>query len=146
MGSSIVPTLDTYPWQTQIRTRAPPPALTTYRNLLKEIDTTDRGDLYSALMAKEKDTLEVVNRIVGTKDAKLDTDSQDPVAFYRQPLYEIGARLALYTSHTLRQIAKAISSKSSLLAVAKGAVADNTALFNLGLLLIILAIMMFLCL
>lgn len=129
-----------YPWQSPTRD---PAAVRAYKDMLQELDTTDRGDLYGALMNREKDTLDVVNRIVGLKEAQLAEPQRASVAFYRKPVQEIAAGFVAFLDGAARRILTALAKRQKMLPVLKEVAGDNSAIFNVGLLLILVATLMF---
>lgn len=134
--------LAAYPWQPKA-SRPEPPALKTYRQLLEEVDTTDRGDLYSALMGKEKDTLEVVNRIAGLKAAEGRDGERSTAAFYRKPIHELASDLVRFADATMRSLVQTLAKGQSIAPLLKELVTDNTSIFNLGVLAILIAVLVF---
>eukprot|EP00798_Chlamydomonas_sp_ICE-L_P019636 gene19636-26321_t len=57
----------------------------TYSKLLKDINGRQQEDLYTALMSKEKDTLDVVNKVVNHEASKQSFYK----AFFNMPLSDI---------------------------------------------------------
>lgn len=98
------------------------PALKRYEDLLKAVDTADREDLYSALMGKERDTLEVVNRVANSKQ-------QSQAKFYEASVPAL-AKSALGAAQTVADIAAGKGKWEDL-------VSSNERMFAMGLLAVV---------
>jgi predicted transcriptional regulator len=126
--------MNNYPWIGNMSSDHKYPAIQRYEKLLKEIDTTDRSELYTNLMSKEKDTLDIVNRV-----ANVQKDFTKPL-FFQESIFNI-----LKSCYTLIvTIFQKFKNQESIHSILDKTLYTNANIFYIGCILLIMSVL-FVC-